>query len=82
MAIGDDGEAFELSPDPLLEECRKYVAGIKLGGSDVSAIEPLLHRAEIFGVDLFEAGLAEKVKEDFAQLIAGKGAVRKVLQSL
>ena len=86
MAIGDDGNAFELSPDPLLEECRKYVAGIKLGedsvGTGGAEIDALLHRAEIFGVDLFEAGLADAVKSYFAKLIAGKGAVRKVLQSL
>ena len=83
MAIGDDGNVFELSPDPLLDECRKYVAGIKLGDGTIPAsLDSLLHRAEIFGVDLFEAGLAEKVKAYFALLIAGKGAVRKVLQSL
>ena len=82
MALGDDGNPFELSPDPLLEECRKYVSGIKLGDSDISAVAPLLHRKEIFGVDLFEAGLADIVKEDFTKLVASKGAVREVLKSL
>jgi fructuronate reductase len=71
--IGDDGKPFELSPDPLLEECKKYVPG---------DIDALLHRAEIFGVDLFEAGLAESVKAYFAQLNAGNGSVRKVLQNI
>ena len=80
--IGDDGKPFELSPDPLLEECRKYVSGIKLGDSDISEVDPLLHRKEIFGVDLFEAGLADIVKEDFTKLVASKGAVREVLKSL
>ena len=71
--IGDDGKPFELSPDPLLEDCKKYVPG---------DIDSLLHRKEIFGVDLFEAGLADTVKAYFAKLNAGNGAVREVLKSL
>ncbi len=85
MAVGDDGKAFELSPDPLLAEAQKYVAGVKLGGDAAAArtsVEALLHRAEIFGVDLFEAGLADAVTDYFARLIAGPGAVRDVLKSL
>ena len=82
MAIGDDGKAFELSPDPLLEDCKKYVAGIKLGDTDITSVEAILHRKEIFGVDLFEAGLADTVKAYFAQLIKAPGAVREVLKSL
>ena len=71
--IGDDGKPFELSPDPLLEDCKKYVPG---------DIDSLLHRKEIFGVDLFEAGLADTVKAYFARLTAGNGAVREVIKSL
>ncbi|MBP5358489.1 MAG: mannitol dehydrogenase family protein [Treponema sp.] len=85
MGIGDDGNAFDLSPDPLLDECRKYVADVKLGGdadAACKAIEPLLHRAEIFGVDLAECGLEQKVKEYFAMLIASKGAVRSAIKNL
>ena len=69
-AIDDNGNTFELSPDPLLDECKAL------------AIDDILHRTDIFGVDLFEAGLAPKVKEYFNQLTAGNGAVRKLLQSL
>ncbi len=85
-AADDDGNAFELSPDPLLAEVTKYVAGITVGSADGNsvraAVTPLLHRAEIFGVDLFEAGLAETVISDFIKLISGKGAVRKTLHEL
>ena len=66
-------QTFELSPDPLLEECKKYVPG---------DIDSLLHRAEIFGVDLFEAGLADTVKSYFTKLNAGNGAVRAVISEL
>ena len=83
MAINDKGEAFELSPDPLLAECSKYVSEIKLGDSDASSkIDALLSRKDIFGVDLFEVGLSEKVKDYFAKLSCKVGAVREVLQSI
>ena len=86
MAVDDNGESFELSPDPMLEAVTPYVAGIELGRTDPDsakeAISGLLKDERIFGVDLYEAGLAEKVKEIFAELVAGKGAVRKVLGKL
>ncbi len=82
MAINDKGEPFELSPDPLLEECKKYVAGISLGSSDISAIEPLLCREDIFGVNLVKTGLSDSVKAYFRSLITKTGAVRATIQSI
>lgn len=85
MAVDDNGNAFELSPDPLLEEAQKYVAEFKLGESYSEAaiaekVMPLLKNAQIFGVDLEEVGLAGKVISFFAELIAGVGAVRETLK--
>lgn len=85
MAVDDNGNAFEPSPDPLLEEAQKYVAEFKLGESYSEAaiaekVMPLLKNAQIFGVDLEEAGLAGKVISFFAELIAGVGAVRETLK--
>ena len=82
MAINDNGEPFELSPDPLLEECKKYVEGISLGSSDISAIEPLLCREDIFGVNLVKTGLSDSVKAYFRSLITKTGAVRATIQSI
>ena len=85
MGLDDNGNAFELSPDPLLDDVRKYVADVKLGGDGETAckaVDPLLHKKEIFGVDLEEAGLAGKVKVYFTMLSAGKGTVRSMLKSL
>ena len=85
MAVDDNGNAFEPSPDPLLEEVQKYVAEFKLGESYSEAaiaekVMPLLKNAQIFGVDLEEVGLAGKVISFFAELIAGVGAVRETLK--
>lgn len=82
MAVNDKGETFELSPDPLLSMVCPYVKNIKLGESiDVEkTIRPILENKEIFGVNLYEVGMAELVCRYFGELIAGKNAVREVLK--
>jgi fructuronate reductase len=85
MAVDDEGKAFEPSPDPLLADCQKYVADFKLGtvpsAAEIKAkVLPLLKNKAVFGVDLEEVGLADKVVDFFAQEIAGPGAVRATLK--
>ena len=82
MAIDDNGKAFELSPDPLLETVCPYVRDIKLGdGSEaIAKIKPLLEKESIWGVNLASAGLEDKVANYFVELIAGHGAVRNTLK--
>lgn len=82
MAIDDEGNPFELSPDPLLDTVCPYVADIKLG-VDVDAegaLSKVLSDKSIFGVDLYEVGLADRVCEYFKELTAGVGAVRETLK--
>lgn len=80
MAIDDQGEHFELSPDPLLETLYPKMAMIKLGDTDVEEIiKPIMEDAKIFGVNLYEMGIADKVYSYFQELILGQGAVRKTL---
>lgn len=81
MAVDDKGEKFELSPDPLLDTLCPQMEKIKLGDTDVEAvIKPIMENAQIFGVNLYEAGLADKVYDYFKKLIAGPGAVRRTLE--
>ena len=82
MAVDDEGNAFELSPDPLLSEVCPIVADVKLG-TEINAeeiLKPVLSNAKIFGVDLYEAGMAEMVCGYFEEMIQGVGAVRKTLE--
>lgn len=81
MGIDDNGNSFEPSPDPRLESARIHVSDILLGdgGSHHSRLEPLLSDATIFGVNLYDAGLGQRVEGYFSELTAGKGAVRKTL---
>ncbi len=82
LAIDDEGNVFIPSPDPRLEVSRKFLAGISLGdkGPFHAPLEVLLSDATFFGVNLYEAGLGEKVEAYFAELVAGKGAVRATLK--
>lgn len=82
MAVDDNGNPFTLSPDPLLDTVCPYVEGIKLGDQvdALTLLRPVLSDASIFGVDLYEAGLAETVAAYFNELIAGPKAVEHVLQ--
>lgn len=82
MGIDDCGEAMELSPDPMLPELSGYVKEIKLGeeSSVGDKLKPLLSNERIFGANLYEIGLGEKVEGYFKEMLAGKDAVKNVLQ--
>lgn len=82
LAVGDDGEPFEPSPDPMLKDVQKHLEGIKLGDKSgySEKLKPILSNSAIFGVDLYEVGLGELVEKYFGELIAGKGAVRNTLK--
>ena len=81
MGVNDAGEAFELSPDPLLDTVRPYVADLKLGGNaSEEALKPVLENAKIFGVNLYDVGMAGTVAGYLNEMITGPGAVRATLK--
>jgi len=78
LAVDDEGQPFELSPDPMLEVLLPQLEGIKLGDRNVS-IKHLIENEKLFGLDLYEAGLVDKINGMFNEMIRGKGAVRATL---
>jgi fructuronate reductase len=84
LAIDDRGEALELSADPLLESLQSQLSAITFGDDRAvdETLEPLLQNSDLFGVNLREVGLADKVIANFKELNRGPGAVRAFLQSL
>ncbi len=82
MGVDDKGNAFTPSPDPLLETLMPMLADVKLGEPcDVKAvITPILKRADIFGVDLTQSVLGEKVVTLFTEMIQGPGAIAALLE--
>ncbi|KAF1296654.1 mannitol dehydrogenase [Enterococcus sp. JM4C] len=81
LGVNDQGEVAQLSPDPLLEELQENLSAVRLGfiGDVAPILQPILSNRAIFGVDLYEAGLGEKIEGYFKEMIEKEGAVRKVL---
>ncbi len=82
LAVQDDGQAFELSADPMVPELVKALEGIEVGKPETytGQLKGILSNANIFGIDLYEAGIGEKIEEMFLEEIAGVGAVRATLK--
>ena len=82
LAVDDNGNAFELSPDPMLQSLSPVFSKIQLGENAKieEIIRPILKDKKIFGVDLYEVGLAEKVCGYFKEMLQGTGAVRETLK--
>lgn len=82
METDDHGEGITLSPDPLLQELCPVMETLSHGDSfqkKKETIVPILKRADIFGMDLMEAGLGEMVCKMFDEMTMAPGAVRTVL---
>ncbi|MCI8660795.1 MAG: mannitol dehydrogenase family protein [Lachnospiraceae bacterium] len=82
LAVDDKGEGFELSADPMIPELTKTLQGIEVGRPEsyTGQLKGILNNANIFGVDLYEAGIGERIEEMFLEEIAGPGAVRATLK--
>ncbi len=79
--IDDCGKPFEPSPDPMLSELQQIVAPLEIGKEhqDYSCLHQLYSRKDVFGLDLYEAGLGEQIEGMVRELYAGPGAVRQTL---
>ena len=85
LAIDDTGKPFSCSSDPMLETLQNQLKTVIFGNPETATEEvlrPILSNKALFAVDLYEAGLAEKVTAYFRRMIAGPGAVRRTLEEL
>lgn len=82
MAKNDEGQDIEISNDPMFPELKDRFAGVQLNDEpvDEAIVRDLLENDKIFGVNLYEIGLADKVIGYFNELKAGPGAVRATLE--
>ena len=82
LAVDDEGNEIEVSSDPLLAELQEKVRSIVWNdpSSYNGQIREILSNKLIFGIDLTETPLADKIEAIFVELLAGKGAVRATLQ--
>ena len=82
LGVDDEGHDMAVSPDPMLGQLQQALTGVKLGQpqSVHGAIRPILENKVLFGVNLYEAGLAEKVERMLSEMLTGPGAVRATLK--
>ena len=82
LALDEEGKPFELSPDPMNDELQAILKDVELGKPETyqGQLKPVLANANIFGIDLYEAGIGELIEKMFVQEIEGPGAVRRTLQ--
>lgn len=81
MAMDDEGNTFELSPDPMLKDLLPILKPIQIHTScDIEKIlRPILKNEQIFGVDLYEIQMAPLVCQYFKEMIQGQHAVRNTI---
>ncbi|GHU88029.1 mannitol dehydrogenase [Clostridia bacterium] len=82
LAADDNGNAMEVSPDPLKDELQKKLAGVVWNDpkSYSGQLREILANPVIFGSDLTKTVLADKIEAMFAEELAGVGAVRATLR--
>ena len=81
LGVADEGEKYELAPDPMNEEIQEQLKEIVIGKPETftDQLKPILSNERLFFVDLYTTGVAEKIEEMFREMIAGKGAVRATI---
>lgn len=82
IGIDDQGGSFDLSPDPMLPELGKIVEGIRFDAPDSAEnkLRPLLSNVNIFGSDLYSAGIGDTIEIMVREMLEGRGAVRNTLR--
>ena len=81
IGVDDEGQKYELAPDPMNEEIQEQLKDIVIGKPETftEQLKPILSNERLFFVDLYTTGVAEKIEEMFREMIAGKGAVRATI---
>ena len=83
IGIDDNGNEFDLSPDPLINFIKPIINKFEIGKKELNieeVLSPILSREDIFGVDLYKNNLSKKIINYFEEMIASKGAVYETLK--
>ena len=83
LGVDDKGEAMPVSPDPMVPELQAALANIRFGDPDSAgdALSPILANEVIFGTNLLDTPLKEKIESAFREMLL-PGGVRKSLQRI
>ena len=75
-------ETMEVSPDPMLAPLMKALQDVSVGVPESyrEQLKPILQNEHLFGINLADTCLGERIEEYFVRMLEGAGAVRKLLQ--
>ena len=81
LAVDDEGQKYELAPDPMNEEIGEQLKDIVVGQPETfcDQLKPILSNERLFFINLYTAGIGEKIENMFREMIAGQGAVRMTI---
>ncbi len=81
LAVDDEGNGYELAPDPMNEELTEQLKSVVVGKPDTfkDQLKPILSNERLFYINLYEAGVGDKVEKMFREMITGKGAVKATI---
>ena len=81
LAVDDEGNAYELAPDPMKEEIQEQLKDIVVGKPETftDQLKPILSNERVFFIDLYKAGVGEKIEMMFREMIAGVGAIKETV---
>ncbi len=82
MGYDDNGNKFELSPDPYIETLKPIISKLEFGNNENSTdvVLEITSDKYIFGMDLSTTPLFQKILIFFNELNAGKNAITKTLE--
>ena len=89
LGVDDQGKPMEIAPEPMLEELQGMLSALSPDMSDTpldkrveivhDAVGGILSNKVLFGSDLYEAGIGEKIERILAEELGGRGSVRRTL---
>ena len=82
LGVDDNGKEMSVSSDPMLNELQNDLKAVKFGEPESAngVLDPILTNKNLFGVNLKEIGLSDKIETMFKELLKGSGAVRETLK--
>ena len=80
----DQLEPMEVSPDPMLASLTEALRGVSAGAPESyqGQLKPILQNEHLFGINLVDTCLGERIEGYFVRMLEGAGAVRRLLQSV
>ncbi|MCL2002705.1 MAG: mannitol dehydrogenase family protein [Oscillospiraceae bacterium] len=81
LAVGDDGQPLELSPDVMLPQLQAALKDVSFGDPSTAArARAVFSDAAILGCDIYALGLGARCEGFLAEMLAGPDAVRRTLR--